>query len=239
MLNILLCKNQVARFGRHPWNCSLVFKYNGFVPFCLMSTHTSWDWGVRMKPELQPNLKITKKKTKTTEIQLSPQNSILLCLKLGRRLEKLQIGPNLLEVGKSITLEAYTLPWLFLCKLEPNISQLDHTAPEYPVRLQDGNSCSPSLFSVRLLWTPSSQNQKTRISVSTWILPLIFYTAIVFNWGNEVKELSHPSARFTLSKTCQCVVMPGANICIGGLAPLKIVLFAFLLTTLPAAMFLN
>lgn len=36
MLNILLCKNQVALFGRHPSECFLVFKYKVFVPFCPM-----------------------------------------------------------------------------------------------------------------------------------------------------------------------------------------------------------
>lgn len=54
-------------------------------------------------------------------------------------------------MGKNVTLEAYTLLWLLLCKLEPNISWPDHTAPESPVLLQDGNSCSSSPFPVRLL----------------------------------------------------------------------------------------
>lgn len=39
-------------------------------------------------------------------IQLSPQNYFLICLKLGRSLEKLQIGKNLLKMGKSINAEA-------------------------------------------------------------------------------------------------------------------------------------
>lgn len=61
MLNILLCKNHVACFCRHPPECFPVFKSNVFVPSCPVPTHTSWDKRVRMSPELQPNLKIFKK----------------------------------------------------------------------------------------------------------------------------------------------------------------------------------
>lgn len=57
MLNILLCKNQVARFCRHPPECFPFFKYKVFVPFCPMSTCTSWDERIMMNPELQANLK--------------------------------------------------------------------------------------------------------------------------------------------------------------------------------------
>lgn len=56
-LNILLCKNHVACFCRHPPECFPVFKSNVFVPFCPMPTHTSWDKRVKISPELQPNSK--------------------------------------------------------------------------------------------------------------------------------------------------------------------------------------
>lgn len=62
-----------------------------------------------MNSELQANLIKKKKLTNPSSsmIQLSSQNSILICLKPERSLEKLQIGTNLLEMGKSINSEAW------------------------------------------------------------------------------------------------------------------------------------
>lgn len=103
MPNILLCKNQVDRFCRHPPECFPALKYKVFVLLCPVPTCTSWDKRLRMNPELQDNLNFYLNLTITSSsmIQLGPQNSILI-----RSLEKLQIGTHLLEMGRSIKSEA-------------------------------------------------------------------------------------------------------------------------------------
>lgn len=98
---------------------------------------------------------------------------------------------NLLETEKSIILDAYTLPRLFLCKLETNISWPAHTTTESPVLLQDGNSCISSLFSTRLLWTPSSQlkpkDQYFCISLDLAADLLHSCSVRLRKWGQRVK----------------------------------------------------
>lgn len=84
MLNILLCKNQVECFCRHPPECFPALKYKVFVLLCPVPTCTSWDMRLRMSPELQDNLIFYLNLTipSSSMIQLSPQNSILIrCLK--------------------------------------------------------------------------------------------------------------------------------------------------------------
>lgn len=93
--------------------------------------------------------------------------------------------------GKEHYLTDYMLLWLFLCKLEPSVLRPDHTAPESPETLHNGNSCSSSLFSVRLLWTPSSQlKPKDRdfcINLDLATDLLHSYSFQLRKWGQRVK----------------------------------------------------